>query len=241
MAHAKTEQPPALPGLLDVSSLTPPFRASEPAFLASYLPGPRESVPAFGASSIPSPAWGEPAFRASSLPSPAWTEPPLRASTLPCPSSRIPTIPIPGESEPSVSDPIRVGWTPEQAFAVARIQLKRGALEEATTLIDQACAAAPAEPQYRALRAWLRVERGELEPGLVADEIVATLTAAVRHQPTNSEVRLYRALVLQRLCRNEEARRDFEAVAIMDPGNRQAARALRRYERSPAQLRPRRA
>jgi Tfp pilus assembly protein PilF len=139
-----------------------------------------------------------------------------------------------------VSHPIRVGWTPEQAFEAARIQLKRGALAEATTLIEQACAAAPAEPRYRALRAWLRVERGELEPGRVADEIVAILTSAVRHEPNNFEVRLYRALVLQRLCRNEEARRDFEAVASMDPGNRQAARALRRYRPITNELRPRR-
>jgi tetratricopeptide (TPR) repeat protein len=132
-----------------------------------------------------------------------------------------------------------VGWTPEQAFAAARIQLKSGALDEATRLIEQACAAVPGERRYRALRAWLRVERGELEPGLVADEIIATLTSAVRHQPTNPEVRLYRALVLQRLRRNEEARRDFEVVASLDPGNRQAARALRRYRRPATELRPR--
>jgi Flp pilus assembly protein TadD len=59
------------------------------------------------------------------------------------------------------------------------------------------------------------------------------LTWAVRQQRTNLELRLYRARVLQRLGRNEEARRDFELIASLDPWNAEAARALRRYRTKP--------
>jgi tetratricopeptide (TPR) repeat protein len=119
--------------------------------------------------------------------------------------------------------------TPEQAFEAARIQLKRGATEEALALVGQACLAAPEDPKYLALHAWLRVERGQLKPGLAADEILATLTWAIRQQRTNLEIRLYRARVLQRLGRVEEAIRDFSVVASMDEKNLEAAREVRLY------------
>ena len=107
--------------------------------------------------------------------------------------------------------------------------MKRGAIEEAAALVERACLAAPEHPQYRALHAWLRVERGELQLGPVANEIVAALTWAVREQRTDLEIRLYRGRVLKRLGRHEEAMRDFSVVASMDQKNLEAVREVRLY------------
>jgi tetratricopeptide (TPR) repeat protein len=117
--------------------------------------------------------------------------------------------------------------TPAQAFEAARIQLKRGAIKEAMALAEQASMAEPEHPQYRALHAWLRVERGELQPGIVGDEILRTLTWAVRQRRTDLEIRLYRGRVLSRLGRRDEAIRDFSVVASMDEENLEAIREVR--------------
>jgi len=117
--------------------------------------------------------------------------------------------------------------TPQQAFEAARVELKRGATKEAMALVERAILAEPAHPQYRALHAWLRVERGELKPGPVGNEILATLTWAVREQRTDLEIRLYRGRVLLRLGRRDEAIRDFSVVASMDERNLEAIREVR--------------
>ena len=132
-------------------------------------------------------------------------------------------------SQSSASLPAAGGLTPEQAFAAARIQLKRGATQEAMALAEQIVRADPTHPQYLALHAWLRVELGELQPGPVADEIVTTLTWAVRQERTDLDIRLYRGRVLSRLGRREEAMRDFSVVASMDEKNLEAIREVRLY------------
>lgn len=129
----------------------------------------------------------------------------------------------------SASLPAAGGWTPEQTFAAARIQLKRGVPQEALALAEQACSAEPEHPQYLALYAWLRVECGQLQPGPVADEILATLTWCVRQERTDLEIRLYRGRVLSRLGRRDEAIRDFSVVASMDEKNLEAIREVRLY------------
>jgi tetratricopeptide (TPR) repeat protein len=121
-------------------------------------------------------------------------------------------------------------WTADKAFAAARIHLLRGALEEALAHIEQACIAQPEHPQYRAFHAWLRVERGELTDGPIAEEIVTTLTWAVRQRRNDLDIRMYRARVLQRLGRNDEAIRDFSVVASMDATNVEAIREVRLHQ-----------
>ena len=115
----------------------------------------------------------------------------------------------------------------EQAFECARIQLRRGAFEEAFALVERACSAEPEQPQYVALHAWLRVQRGELKPGPVAEEILATLTWAARQRRTDTEIRIYRARVLQRLGRHDQAIREFAVVASIDEKNLEAIREVR--------------
>jgi curved DNA-binding protein CbpA len=197
----------------------PSVRPSQPGFRASSMPSARPSQPGFRASSMPGARASQPGFRASSMPHARASQPGVRASTPAGLRAR----------RSSVSMPAAGGWTPEQAFAAACIQLKRGASQEAMVLAEQACAAEPENPQYRALHAWLRVERGELQPGPAADEILATLTWAVRERRTDLEIRLYRGRVLSRLGRRAEAIRDFSVVASMDEKNLEAIREVRLY------------
>jgi tetratricopeptide (TPR) repeat protein len=117
--------------------------------------------------------------------------------------------------------------TPEKDFAAARIHLVRGAVDEAFTFIERACVAEPENAQYGALHAWVRVQRGELALGPVADEIVTTLTWAVRQRRHDLEIRMYRGRVLQHLGRRDEAIRDFSVVASMDETNTEAISEVR--------------
>jgi tetratricopeptide (TPR) repeat protein len=121
-------------------------------------------------------------------------------------------------------------WTPRKAFDAARINMRRGALAEASAFAQQACDGEPDCLEFRALHAWLRVQRGELKTEADAVEILAILTRALREQRHNLEIRLFRARVLQRLGRMEEAIRDFSVVASMDSKNLEAVREVRLYQ-----------
>jgi tetratricopeptide (TPR) repeat protein len=115
----------------------------------------------------------------------------------------------------------------DKLLQAARICLRRGRAEDAFTLIDQACAVAPRNLQYQALLAWLRVERGDVQPEADAQPIAELLTRAVHEYPDDLELRLYRARALQRLGRSADALLDFAFVANADPRNAEAARELR--------------
>ena len=184
-----------------VRSSMPPARSSNPSFRASSLPGARPSSLAFRASSIPT--------GRASVPGPSPSRPDL-----------------PATASNAGLDMSGTG-TPEKDFAAARIHLGRGAVDEAFTFIERACVAEPENAQYGALHAWLRVQRGELALGPVADEIVMTLTWAVRQRRHDLEIRMYRGRVLQRLGRRDEAIRDFSVVASMDETNLEAISEVR--------------
>jgi hypothetical protein len=121
-------------------------------------------------------------------------------------------------------------WTPRKAFEAARINLKRGALAEASAFAQQACDGEPECLEFRALCAWLRVQRGELKSDADAQEVLTILTRALREQRHNLDIRLFRARVFQRLGRMEEAMRDFSVVASMDAKNLEAVREVRLYQ-----------
>ncbi|HKO91619.1 MAG TPA: DnaJ domain-containing protein [Polyangiaceae bacterium] len=257
--HSKTLSPrPSQPGFRPPSSASTPLsRPSQPSFRppsSASTPLSRPSQPSFrppSSASTPLSRPSQPGFRPPSsagMPSPHASQPGFRLSSLPTlrpgqPSVRAPAAPNahasqsnfraitagPSAAPSGASLPVAGRWTPEQAFEAARIQLKRGAPKEALALAEQACAAAPEHAQYLALHAWLRVECGELRPGRVAEEILATLTWAVREQRTNLEFRLYRGRVLSRLGRRDEAMRDFSVVASMDEKNLEAIREVRLY------------
>lgn len=73
----------------------------------------------------------------------------------------------------------------------------------------------------------MRAQQVVLEAGPLAQEISRTLTWALRECRTDLEIRMYRARVLQRLGRHEEALRDFSVVASMDATNQEAACEVR--------------
>jgi hypothetical protein len=107
-------------------------------------------------------------------------------------------------------------------------------VKDALLLVKQACSVAPHDLRYQALFAWLQVRRGVLRPGPEADQILALMDQAASTYAEDLEIRLYRAYVLQKLGRAEEAFREFVFVANADPLNVEAARELRLYEMRPA-------
>ena len=185
------------------------------AAVRSSVPSSRPSHPALRPSSVPSPRSSCPVLRRSSLPAAGASAPSLHTST-----SRLPASP----SSPVVD--LAGPWTAAQAFEAAKVYLQRQAFDEAMAHVEQACIAEPEHAQYRALHAWLRVRRGELTDGPVADEILMTLTWAVRQRRNDLEIRMYHGRVLQRLGRHEEAMRDFSVVASMDETNLEALREV---------------
>jgi tetratricopeptide (TPR) repeat protein len=187
------------------------------AAVRSSMPGPRPSHPALRRSSLPSPDADEP--RASGVVAARAGLPTLRPSSARLPAS-------PSSAVIDMAGP----WTAEKAFAAAKIHLRRGAIEEALAHIEQACIAEPEHAQYRALHVWLRVERGELTDGPIAEEILSTLTWAVRQRRNDLEIRMYRGRVLQLLGRNDQAIREFSVVATMNPTNVEAVREVRLHQ-----------
>jgi len=119
------------------------------------------------------------------------------------------------------------GTDPQKAFLGSRALLKQGRFEDARLLARRALDGAPDHPAYAALHAWLRVQCGELQPGSSSKEILGTLNRAVRERSDDAEIRMYRARVLQRLGRQDDAARDFAIVTKIDPGNVEAAREVR--------------
>ena len=227
-------------------------KSLQPTFRASSLPSPKPSNPAFRTPSNPAfRTPSNPALHAPSKPtsvppssgvhrsgsSPAFrapVTPPFRPSSLPSQHRSTPAFRATSQSRtnlPAATASTLLDLpnteTPDKAFEAARIQLKRGAIEEAFVLAEQACSAEPENPQYRALHAWLRVQRSVLQPGHAADEILTTLTWAARQRRTDLEIRMYRGRVLQRLGRHEEAIREFSVVASMDEKNLEAIREVR--------------
>ena len=91
----------------------------------------------------------------------------------------------------------------------------------------QACDEEPRNIEYQALHAWLSVQHGELTPGPKSAWILATLNRAVSQKREDLDIRMYRARVLQRLGRTDEALRDFSFIANADETNLEAVREVR--------------
>jgi hypothetical protein len=232
------------------ASQMPPSSASQmPPARASQVPPVRASqVPPASASQMP-PASGSqmPPARASQMP-PASTSqmPPARASQMP-PSraSQVPPASQPPTERPSQA-PDRVEHALERASRLVRERARaEGAAEaaraieaaqdhvtkkqyaDAEPLVRAACNADPDNPEYLALHAWLRVQIGEHAVPAFAAQIVSALDRAVMKAPMSVPVRFYRAQVLKRLGRDEEAYKDFRFVARRAPDQLDAVREVR--------------
>jgi hypothetical protein len=90
-----------------------------------------------------------------------------------------------------------------------------------------ACKADPDNAEHLALHAWLRTQLGEHSVPALAAEIAAEVDRAVMKAPASVPVRFYRAQVLKRLGRDEEAYKDFRFVARRAPDQIDAVREVR--------------
>lgn len=114
-----------------------------------------------------------------------------------------------------------------RAVDAASQSIARKKYAEAEALVHQACSADPGNAEYMALHAWLRMQNGELAVPALAAQIATTLDRAVMKAPSSVPVRLYRAQVLKRLGRDEDAYKDFRFVARRNPEHLDAVREVR--------------
>ena len=159
---------------------------------------------------------------------PFWDDPPHAPGDPGCeggadpysPSSaRLSGIVGPGHAPPN----------PQRLFEAARICLRRGREDDARVLAEEACRAAPHDLRYQALSTWLAVRHG-VRPGPQAEQVIELLSRAVSRYGEDLELRLYRARVLLRLGRAQDAFEDYHFVADADPLNAEAAREVRLHE-----------
>jgi hypothetical protein len=115
----------------------------------------------------------------------------------------------------------------ERAILAAREHITKKQFAEAERLARSACNAEPDNAEHLALHAWLRAQLGELAVPAQAAQIRAALDRAVMKAPASVPVRFYRAQVLKRLGRDEEAYRDFRFVARRAPEQLDAVREVR--------------
>jgi tetratricopeptide (TPR) repeat protein len=118
----------------------------------------------------------------------------------------------------------------ERAFQAAQLFISRKQFERAHAFARQACEANPLSAEYLALHAWLRMHLGELAHPLRASEIVAQLDRAVMKERESIAIRFWRAQVLKRLGREDDAYRDFRFVARRKPDHLDAVREVRLHE-----------
>jgi len=113
------------------------------------------------------------------------------------------------------------------AIEQARQHLEHEEYAAAERLARKAAEADPGNAEILALHAWLRMSIGELATPALAAQIVGMLDRAVRKAPESVPVRSYRAQVLERLGRDEEAFRDYRFVARHAPEQIDAVRKVR--------------
>jgi hypothetical protein len=114
-----------------------------------------------------------------------------------------------------------------RAVEAAREHVARKQFADAERLVRGACKAEPDNAEHLALHAWLRTQLGEHSVPALAAEIAGEIDRAVMRAPGNVAVRFYRAQVLKRLGRDEEAYKDFRFVARRAPDQLDAVREVR--------------
>jgi Tetratricopeptide repeat len=150
--------------------------------------------------------------------------------------ARMPREPVGTEPSARPSGALRLASLSEElgsaaaAYDRAQLALQRldtaGAIELATIAV----AREPTHPDYVALLAFARAEaKGSpaLGDGGHYDEELAVLNALCDHAARPAVAHYYRARLLKRLRRRDEAQADFARALELDPSNVDAARELR--------------
>ncbi|HVZ33111.1 MAG TPA: hypothetical protein VG963_11845, partial [Polyangiaceae bacterium] len=142
-----------------------------------------------------------------------------RAPVSVAPISRADTVRCPQKTSPSA----------EAAYQAALGRIGRKQFDAAEALARAASEAEPSNAEYLALHAWVRAQLGQLSDPRAVAQIVAALDRAVHQQRDSSVLRLYRAQVLKRLGRDEDAYKDFCFILRREPRHLDAAREVRLY------------
>ncbi len=171
------------------------------------------------------------------VPPPVEPLPSARRSSAPPPAIRPPSAP-PGDRLERALEKTRtargdgsiLATEAALAFEAAQRCLERKQLELAEPLARLATEAEPGNAEYLALHSWLRALKGELTSPQKAVQIVAALDRAVMKQRSSTSIRFYRAQVLQRVGRDDDALKDFRFIARREPTHLDALREVRLYE-----------
>lgn len=113
------------------------------------------------------------------------------------------------------------------AFQRAEVLVKRQKFDEAEAEAQSAAELDPEQVEYAALHTWLRSRKlttpEELAP------LIKELDAAIAKAREHLKLRLFRARLLQKAGRDEQAMRDYRFVVDKDPRHTEAQRELRLF------------
>ena len=112
-------------------------------------------------------------------------------------------------------------------FQKAEVLVKRGDWEQAKEAARQAAEGDPDQAEYEGLYCWLLARDINSSDSSDYLPIIDRLVKAVKRQPNNVGVRLYRARVLKIAGMVNESMRDFKAVVEAQPHQVEAQRELR--------------
>ena len=113
-------------------------------------------------------------------------------------------------------------------FQKAEVLLKKRMLAEAEKEALRAHESDPEQADYIALLAWINASK--TESNALLPESLAQLNMAVSMSPENDKIRFYRAQILSRLGKKQEALADYKFVVTKNPRNIDAQRELRLSE-----------
>ena len=114
--------------------------------------------------------------------------------------------------------------------AKAEICVKRNEWGKALEHAASACREDPDQPEYEAMHAWLLAREVKNQDRKAFLPMIERLVKAVKAQPDNLRVRMYRARTLKLAGMVNEALRDFKAIADEDQSNLEAKRELRLFK-----------
>lgn len=120
------------------------------------------------------------------------------------------------------------------SFQKAEVLLKKRMLEAAEKEARRAHESDPGQADYLALLAWINASKAESTALL--PESLSQLNLAVAMNPESDKIRFYRAQVLSRLGKKQEALTDYKFVVTKNPHNIDAQRELRLSEMRKSQV-----
>jgi len=116
------------------------------------------------------------------------------------------------------------------AFQRAEILVKRQKLQEALMEARTAAEKDPEQVEHAALYAWIRGQLLDVANRGGFSELIGVLDRAVEKEPDNVRIRLYRAQILKRAGRADQAMRDYRHIVELQPHHTEAQRELRLHK-----------